>query len=263
MTKDRTAPLIIIIISVYLILPIAVTLIYSFCQEWMDVLPKGFTVRFYGLIFSQEGFQEALMRSVVISIVPVIICAVILLLAMYVVVVYLPKLDALMQILCTIPYAIQGVILAVSVLTLYSGAAAPFSNRVFMLVATYCVFILPYMYQGIKNSFNTINVSRLMETAQILGANKLYAFFTIIVPNTISGITISSLLSMAMLFGDFVMVNIIGGSYYYTAQMYLYRTMQKSGQLSSAMVIVMFAITLALSLSVLLMNKRTMKRSEE
>ena len=262
MRKDRSATPIIVLICIYLILPIAATLVYSFSQEWMDVLPKGFTLRFYGLMFSQEGFGNALLRSVFISVVPVIICAVIILLAMYAVVIYLPKMNALMQILCTVPYAIQGVILAVSVLTLYSGAPAPFSNRVFMLIATYCVFILPYMYQGIKNSLNTINVTQLIDAAQMLGAKKLYAFINVIVPNTISGITVSALLSLALLFGDFVMVNIIGGNYYYTAQLYLYRTMLKSGQLASVMVIIMFAITLVLSMSVFLINRKNKERSE-
>ena len=264
MKKDYSATPVIVLVSIYLALPIAVTFVYSLFQEWMEVLPKGLTFRYYAMVFSQEGFGGALLRSVVISIAPVLICAVIILLAMYVVVVYLPKMDAVMQVLCTIPYAIQGVILAVSVLTLYSGAPKPFSNRVFMLVATYCVFILPYMYRGIKNSFNAINVKQLMDAAQVLGAKKLYAFAAVIVPNTISGITVSALLSMALLFGDFVIVNIIGGSYYSTAQMHLYRTMNKSGQLASAMVIIMFAITFILSMSVFLYgNRKDAKELEE
>ena len=59
----------------------------------------------------------------------------------------------------------------------------------------------------------------------MLGADKFYAFFRIIVPCMLSGVVIASMLSIALIFGDFVIVNTIGGSYYSTAQMYLLKKM--------------------------------------
>ena len=130
---------VIALIIAYLLLPLALTLIYSLFTEWMDILPSGFTLRYYAEIFADPIFWASLARTVVISFIPVFITAVVLLLAMYAVVLYMPALDKYLQIICTIPYAIQGVILPVSVLSLYAGAPAPFSNRIVMLVLTYCV----------------------------------------------------------------------------------------------------------------------------
>jgi len=172
------------------------------------------------------------------------------------VVVYLPWLDRIMQVLCMIPYAIQGIILAVSILSLYADAPEPFSNRVFMLTAAYCIMILPYMYQSVKNNLTAINAPRLLETAQILGASKLRAFFTIIVPNILSGIVISMMLSLSMVFGDFVIVNTIGGSYFETAQMYLYKILFVSGQLSSALIVVLFLTTLLISAGIFALRNK-------
>ncbi len=68
----------------------------------------------------------------------------------------------------------------------------------FMLVATYMVVILPYVYQGIRNNLNGVRAPRLIEAAQMLGASKFYAFFRVVIPNIMSGVTISAMLAMAM-----------------------------------------------------------------
>jgi putative spermidine/putrescine transport system permease protein len=261
MKQKKSSAVIIIVICIYLLVPLLLTFLYSVFQQWNDILPSGFTTQYYQQLFTDTRFLTALARTVLISILPILVCTVIVLLAMYVVVVYLPGLDKIMQILCMIPYAIQGVILAVSILSLYADAPEPFSDRLFMLTAAYCVMILPYMYQSVKNNLSAVNAPCLLETAQILGAGKLHAFFRIIVPNILPGIVISMMLSVSMVFGDFVIVNTIGGSYFETAQMYLYKTLFTSGQLSSALIVVLFLTTLLISAGVFSLKNRN-KSSE-
>ncbi|MDZ5726095.1 ABC transporter permease [Acetobacterium sp. K1/6] len=250
MTEKPNSKPIILLICFYLILLILMTFIYSICMEWRDILPHGLTFRYYIEIFTDMEFLIAIVRTIIISVVPVVICTVTVLLAMYVILLYLPGLDKYMQILTMIPYSIQGVILSIGVLSLYANAPMPLSNRFVMLTGTYCIIILPYIYRGIKNCMTTINAKNLIESAQILGASKAYAFISIIIPNILSGIKVSLMLSMAIIFGDFVVVNIIGGNYYQTVQIYLYRALFRSGQLSSAIIVVLFLITMALSAGV-------------
>ena len=248
--------LIILVISIYLILPLFMTFMYSISVEWMDILPSAITFRYYEQIFTDSVFWVSLIRSIIVSIVPVLLTTLILLLVMYVVVVYHPQMDKYIQIFCTIPYSIQGIILAISVLSLYSGAPGPFSNRILLMVLTYCIIILPYMYQGIKNALESIDAKSILETAQILGASKFYSFFFIILPNILSGIVVSVMLSIAIIFGDFVIVNSVAGNYYFTAQMYLLKSMFASGQKASAVVIVLFLATLAISCAVLYLKDK-------
>ncbi|MCD8393072.1 MAG: hypothetical protein LUB57_07630 [Cloacibacillus porcorum] len=93
----------------------------------------------------------------------------------------------------------------------------------------------------------------------MLGADKIFAFFRIIVPCMLSGVVISSMLSVALIFGDFVIVNTIGGSYYSTAQMYLLKKMFISGQVTSAVIIVLFVVTLAISAAVFWLKSKTVE----
>ena len=260
--KHVGAKLAIVIIIAYLLLPLVMTLIYSLFQEWVDIMPTGFTLGAYTELFSDPLFWKAVGRTVVISIIPILLCTVFVLLAMYVVVVYHPEWDRLIQILCTIPYAIQGVILPICVVSLYSSAPEPFGNRMFMLVATYMVVILPYVYQGIRNNLHGVGAPRLIEAAQMLGASKFYAFFRVVIPNIMGGVTVSVMLAMAIVFGDFVIINTLAGGHFMTAQMYLYDVMKKSGQRTCAVIIILFLVTLIISACAFFLQSRGKDRKD-
>ncbi len=246
--KTKGSSVIMWIISIYLIVPLALTGLYSLFTQWISIVPQGFTFQTYIELFQDSEFWASLGRTLLISFIPIVICTVVVLMAMYVTVVYLPKLDAVIKMLCTIPYAIQGVVLPISILTLYVNAPEPFSNRLFMLVSAYCVVILPYVYQGVHNALTTVRAGELLEAAQMLGAGRFYAFWNIIVPNITNGILVSSMLSFAVVFGDFVIINTLAGNYFSTGQMYLYAAMKESGQKASAVIVLFFLITLFISL---------------
>lgn len=253
--------LILLIIASFLIVPLALTFLYSVFTEWMDILPTGFTLSFYSEIFSDGAFINSLLRSIVISFVPVLICTIAILLVLYVITLYMPKLEKYVEILCNIPYAIQGVILAVGVISLYSGRPGFLSNRIFLLVGAYCIIILPYTYRGLKNTIGALNVRCVIEAAQVLGCSKIHAFFAIVIPQMKRGIISTMMLAFTMLFADFVVVNMIAGSAFRTAGIYLYQTMSKSGQLSSAIIVILFVTTLIIStLTLIIQNKAVTKR---
>ena len=256
MKKHKSGLVIVVILSIYLLLPLLMTLLYSVFSKWTGILPEGFTLQYYVELFSDKSFGISVMRTVLISVLPILLTALIILLTMYVVILYLPGLEKYIRILCTIPYAIQGVILAVSVLALYSNAPGILSNRTLLLTGTYCVAILPYMYQGIQSSLLSVNAPRLIEAAQMLGAGRLYAFFRVVVPNILTGVVISAMLSASIIFGDFVIANTLGGNYFETAQIYLYQTLFESGQRTSAVIMVLFLVTLIISLIAFSLKKK-------
>lgn len=238
---------VIIIISAYLLLPLILTFIYSIFNEWTSILPSGFTLKYYIQVLNDPLFIASLLRSLIISFVPVLVCTITMILVMYVTTLYFPKLERIIEILCTIPYAIQGIIIAVGVLSLYSGVGGILSNRFILLVGTYCIIVLPYIYRGLRNSLHAIHVHTLIEAAVMLGCSKTKAFFLIVLPNMVSGIAVSMMISIAMIFADFVIVNIIGGSYFQTASMYLYKAMSISGQMTSSIIVILFITTLLIS----------------
>ena len=70
---------------------------------------------------------------------------------------------------------------------------------------------------------------------------------------------VSAMLALAIVFGDFVIVNTLAGNYFPTGQMYLYAVMKQSGQKASAVIVLLFLVTLLISLAVFNLQKNKKK----
>ena len=246
MKRKKTFPYVVLTLtSIFLLIPFIATLVYSFTVGWTKLLPAGWTLKYWGQAFTEPNLWPAILRGVLISIPPILICNVVVILALYTSVVYYPKLEKYIQAICMVPNSLKGVIIAIPVLALYAGTPTIFSNRMVMLVCIYSISILPFVYQGIRNNLHGINVTQLLEAAEILGAGKLYAFVRIVLPSMLSGILVSSLLALSTVFGDFAIIKIIAGNKFETVQMLLYNSRVIVLQYQCVIVIIMFTATLA------------------
>ena len=254
--KNTGSTVVILLILIYLLIPLVVSIIYSLFSNWTGILPKGFTLKTYVNLFKDPAFIASLGRTVVICIIPIALTILLVLLALFVTTIYFPRLEKYVQIICMIPYTIQGVILSVSILSLYVANPTVLSNRIIMLIGAYCIIILPYIYQGIRNGMRAVNMPVLLEAAEMLGASRIYAFFRVIVPNILSAIIVSSLLAVGIIFGDYVLVRNLASSAWPNVQIYLYQAMKSDSMKSSAVFVVIMAVTFIISAIVLYLQSR-------
>ena len=260
--KQRTEKgpaIVIIIILIYLLIPLVVSIIYSMFSNWTGIVPQGFTLQTYVDLFHDKAFLMSLGRTILIAIIPIVLTILLVLLALFVTVIYFPKLEKYVQIICMIPYTIQGVILSVSILALYVANPTFLSNRIIMLIGAYCIIILPYIYQDIRNGMRAVNMPVLLEAAEMLGASRIYAFFRVIVPNILSAIVVSSLLAVGIIFGDYVLVRNLASSAWPNVQIYLYQAMKSDSMKSSAVFVVIMAVTFLIAAIVLYLQSREKK----
>nr|WP_209848258.1 ABC transporter permease [Paenibacillus sediminis] len=232
-------------VVLYLFVPILATLIYSFATQWhKTILPEGLTLGWYRDLFGDVRFLEALGRSLLLSFSATALGLVVMVPTIFSIVLYAPKLEKFIQMLIVMTYAMPGVIIAVGLIRAYSGSRIP---MILVTVGAYFVGILPYMYQGTRNSLRNIHAESLMEAAEMLGASRFTAFSKVIIPNILSGIIVSSLLSFSILFGEFVLVNLLAGGHFETIQTYLYQKLNTSGHIASAIVVCYFLLICVLS----------------
>lgn len=159
MKRRKKLPYVIIILAcIFLLIPFAATLVYSFTIGWTKLFPAGWTFKYWIQAFTEPTLWPAILRGVLISIPPILICNIVVILALYTSVVYYPKLEKYIQTICMIPNSLKGVTIAIPVLALYAGGVTFFSNRMVMLVCIYSISILPFVYQGIRNNLHGINV---------------------------------------------------------------------------------------------------------
>ena len=246
-----------ILLGAFLLMPLIVTLIYSFVKRWTGVLPEGLTLQYYLAAVTNQSFLLGIFRGLVISALPVLLTNISILLALYVALVYLPSMEKWIQIFCLLPTTINGIIVATSVLSLYAGSGTILANRIVMLT-----LIMPVTYQGIRNSLYAVNMKGILEAAQMLGCGKFYSFMVIVVPSILPGVCGSALMSLAGLFGDFAIIKIIASSQFETAQAYLYRNRSTDAQSLSASVVILLLITLLINYSVHRSQNRKKERRE-
>ena len=82
--------------------------------------------------------------------------------------------------------------------------------------------------------------------------------------NIISGITVSSLLAVGIIFGDYVLVRNIAGTSFKNVQVYLFLEMKHSSTKASAVFVIIMITTFLITLLVLHLQKRdSAKRSRK
>lgn len=235
-------------VLVYLFIPLLATFLYSIATDWYrTILPEGYTLRWYVELYRDPRFLEAIMRTLWVTLLAVGLSVMIMVPTVYVVTVYLPKWERLLQVLVTLPYALPGVVAAVGLLKIYSDVPFAISGTIWIILGAYFIVVLPYMFQGIRNSLRSLDAVVLVEAAEILGSNRLQAFVFVVLPNILPGVIVSVLLAISVLFGEFVLANMLAGGQYELLQVYLMEQMSANGHISSAVVITYFILVSLLS----------------
>ncbi|MDT8715991.1 ABC transporter permease subunit [Clostridium sp. 19966] len=248
------------IILIYLFIPLVATFVFSIAKTWQaTILPEGLTLKWYTTLFSDTRFLQSIERSFAVSILTLLISIVIMIPTVFIVAVYFKKFEKIISVLSIIPFTVPAVVYAVGLIKIYSSGPIVISGTIWILIGAFFVLILPYMFQGIRNSLRTVDAVKLMEAAEILNANRFQAFIHVILPNMIKGVTVSALLSFSIIFGEFALTNILAGGAYETVQIYLYNMQGNSGSISSAVVIIYFVCVLILSFVSTKINKLVTK----
>ncbi|MDM8350054.1 ABC transporter permease subunit [Pseudomonas sp. sp1636] len=233
---------------IILLLPLLGTLLYSLSSSWSaSILPSGLTFKWYLALWSDERFLAAFGRSLLVCFAALALALLLILPLLFVIHYHFPKLDALMNVLILLPFAIPPVVSSVGLMQLFAGGPLAILGTPWILIGTYFTIALPFMYRAISNNLQAINLRDLMDAAHLLGASTWRAAFMVVLPNLRKGLMVSVFLSFSFLFGEFVFANLLVGSRYETLQVYLYNMRNDSGHFTSALVISYFMFVLLMT----------------
>lgn len=240
---------ILITIMIILFIPVISTLLYSFTSSWgSKILPDGFSFKWYRILFSDERFVNALGRSLIVSSLSLVISIIVILPSILSIYYYFPKHLKYFELLTILPFTIPGIAMAVGLLKIYSNGPVVLTGTIWILVGAYFMVTLPFIYRGIRNNLEGLNVRELIEAANVLGATDMMAFTKIVIPNLKKGIISAVLLSFSFLLGEFLFANYLAGLGFETIQVYLVSMKGKSGHFTSAIVITFFTFLLFITL---------------
>ncbi|GAA3350097.1 ABC transporter permease [Lysinibacillus fusiformis] len=255
MKKRGLADLFFLLLVGYLILPVLATMLYAFASKWnKTILPEGFTLKWFTALFQDSDFIQAFGRSVLLAGGAVSIALLVIVPAIFVIVLYFPTYEKWIQMAVVMVYSFPGIILAVGLIRVYSQIGIP---MIFVVLGAYVVGILPYIYQGTRNSLRNIDARQLLDAAQLLGASKRQAFTKILLPTVYPGLFAGALLSFSVLFGEFVLINLVVGSRFETVQIYLMKKLSTSGHIASAVVFIYIVLMGLLTFVIAIVTKRS------
>jgi spermidine/putrescine transport system permease protein len=198
-----------LIIFVFMYLPILVLAFYSFNQSPYSATWQGFTLEWYGKLFSDDRILSGLYNSLVVAFCAVGVSAVMGTLMA----VGLARYDfpgkKLYQAIAYLPLLIPDIAIAVSTLVCLAAFAIPLS--IWTIIAAHIVFCLSYVGLVVSARMNNIN-PHLEEAALDLGATPTQAFILVLLPQLMPGIISGCLLAFVLSLDDFLIASFTAGS---------------------------------------------------
>ncbi len=166
----------------------------------------------YAAIFSYPDMITGITNSLEIAVLTVVGMLVLLVPTMVWTVVRVPRMRRVVEFLCLLPLAIPAIVLVVGIAPLYQwmgqhlGAvgASPLT-----LTLIDIILVLPYSYRAIDSSLRSIDTATLSDAARSLGASWPRTILQVIVPNIRGGILSASVLTIALVLGEYTISSLL------------------------------------------------------
>ncbi|MBZ2200393.1 MAG: ABC transporter permease [Lentilactobacillus hilgardii] len=248
------------LVFVFLYLPILVIVVFSFNTSKLNILFKGFTTKWYYLVFQNVQIMSALENTLIVGIVSTALATVIGTVGA----VAMNKYDfpgkAVLDKVLYIPIVIPEVVLGIALLSIYSLAGIPLS--LFSLILAHVTFCIPFVVLTVRSRL--IGIDQTLEEAALdLGATPFKAFMQVMLPLLIPGIISGAGFSFALSIDDVIISFFTTGPASTTFPLQVY-AMVKTGitpEINAISTLMMLVIVLGIAVNAVFQVRR-IKRSK-
>lgn len=246
-----------LIFALYLIVPMIGMALFSVGDSWIDtVLPRRFTLDYWTAALNNPLFVQTFSRSLIASAGTIALSLVLMTPTLFVLHVAAPRLRPFVEVVSLAPFALPTVVFALSLIRTYSVKPLVLTGTPLLLVLSYTVISLPFVYRAIDNSLRALDTRTLYEAAQTLGASRWEPFRSIILPNIRRGLLAASLLVLSTSFGEYTLSAFLVGDAWKTSGVWIYDFWSDRPHETLALGTISFVITWGASLAILAMLGR-------
>lgn len=160
-------------------------------------------------IVDDPDLVEAILASVQLAVASSLVVLVLLVPTMAWIRLRLPALRRLVEFLCLLPVAIPAIVLVVGMAPLYAWVNYFLGDSPLTLTFAYAVLVLPFAYRAIDAGLSAIDLKTLAEAARGLGASWGTVLLRVVVPNIRTALLGASLLSVALVLGEFTIASLL------------------------------------------------------
>ncbi|MFG2303849.1 ABC transporter permease [Actinacidiphila glaucinigra] len=222
LTDTRIRPwrgIVLVAAGLYFLVPLAASVIFT-----VDVPGQGVTFDAYGQILKAEGFTSSLLLSLELAAATIGVVLLLMVPAMVALRLSAPRLRPLVEVICSLPLVVPPIALVAGVSSVLRWgpehlASTPFfqtfvaiQNPAFpvVLVLTYVVMALPFVYRALDAGLRAVDVRTLVEAARSCGANWPAALIRVVLPNLRGALLNASFLTLALVLGEFTVAQLLG-----------------------------------------------------
>ena len=241
----------------YVIVPLMMPIIYSFSEAWTGLFPKGFTLRWYKVIFSNPNYQPSLILSLFVASFATLLNIAITVPASYAVNRLKGRIAVFLEDTFKIlPLIFPPLIVGLGLLQAFTTPPLAISGTTFAVVIAHTLLGLPFMFRNVYASLKTIDEKTLSEAAASLGANLWQRLRYVIIPNMIPGILSGSLLVFAISFGEFEVTSMVAGFSSQTLPLILFQEMRNNFRIASAITAILVYVSLTAFMIIVYLSRK-------
>jgi putative spermidine/putrescine transport system permease protein len=211
--------------------------------------PGQYSISAWTQIASYPGLLSAIEITLELA---VLTCAVILVLLVPTLIwikLRVQWISRTVEFLCLLPLTIPAIVLVVGLAPIYNWIRH-YNLSALQLFWAYAILAFPYAYRALAAGLDAIDVKTLAEAARSLGASWLTIIARIIVPNMWQALLNATLLTAALVLGEFTVALLLLYTNLQTALYYVSRETSNAGVLfATSTASLLFAFVLLLILS--------------
>lgn len=190
--------------AAYFIVPLVATFLFSLKMK------KGvLSFAAYRSVLADPQFLRTFGFSTEMAVLTIVVSILIIVPTAYWVALRLPRLRPVVEFITQLPFVVPPIVLVFGLIHAYAHKPLQFTQSPLLLVMAYVVLSLPYMYRSVDNGLRAMDVQKLTEAAQSLGAGWPGILVHIILPNLRSALLSGIFLTFAIVIGELTMASML------------------------------------------------------
>lgn len=208
MIKTAAQKVYIALIFIFMYAPIATLVVLSFNASRTRAKWGGFTTKWYVELFSNRDIMQALYNTLLIALLSAVIATLIGTIAALSIQGMKKKNRAVLMGITNIPMLNAEIVTGISLMLLFLTFRAKFGFTTILL--SHITFNIPYVILSVMPRLKQLNPS-VYEAALDLGASPWKAFFKVVFPDILPGVSSGFLMAFTMSLDDFIITHFTKG----------------------------------------------------
>jgi putative spermidine/putrescine transport system permease protein len=180
---------------------------YAAMQFSLQNVNGHFSLQPLTQIAQAGGFFSALWLSTQLAIATMAIVLILMVPTVIYVHLRMPRFRRVMEVITILPIVIPPIVLIVGV-----DGVTPLwlKSSQWLLALIYVVLAMPYVYRSLDAGLGALDLKTLVEAARSLGSGWFSIIWRVLVPNLRSALLSASVLTLALVFGEFTIASLDG-----------------------------------------------------